>query len=344
LPAFIRQNGRVTRAISDIGIETEMSSRPRPGADPVVDLQHVSRRFGSVTALADLSLCVPAGSITVLVGPNGAGKTTALRVITGALAPDSGEARVFGLDPTGSEGEEVRRRCGVVAAKPALYDRLSGRDNLRYAAELFGLVLAEAPIDEAAARFGIQHALGLKVGGYSTGMKTRLALARAVLHEPALLLLDEPTSGLDPESSRAVLELIHEMTDDGKTVVMSTHLLLEAEGLADQVVIVEDGVDVVAGTTAALLRRYWPTPTVLFEAEDPDGLKRLVDLEGVATVALEANRAHADIDDLARVPELVAALVAAGVRLTAVTPHRPSLEELYLRVRSSDSVQARSRG
>jgi ABC-2 type transport system ATP-binding protein len=228
----------------------------------------VSRRFGLLVALADLTLTVPRGSITVLVGPNGAGKTTALRLITGALAADGGRTRVFGLDPTGSDGEWVRRRCGVVAAKPALYDRLSGRDNLRYAAELFGLPEPDGPLGAAAARFGIEGALDLKVGGYSTGMKTRLALARAVLHDPDLLLLDEPTSGLDPESSRAVLELIHQMTGEGKTVVMSTHLLLEAEGLADQVVIVEGGIDVVAGSTEELMHRYWPTPSVVLEAEE----------------------------------------------------------------------------
>src|SRR4051794_15998327 len=190
----------------------------------VVALSHVRRSFGPVTGLADLSLNVEAGSVTVLVGPNGAGKTTALRVVTGALAPHSGKVRVFGLDPTGPDGQTVRGRCGVVAAKPALYDRLSGRDNLRYAAELFGVgshAPIDASIDTSAARFGIEDALDLRVGGYSTGMKTRLALARAILHDPELLLLDEPTSGLDPESSRAVLALIDEMADDGKTVVMS---------------------------------------------------------------------------------------------------------------------------
>jgi ABC-2 type transport system ATP-binding protein len=294
----------------------------------------VSRRFGLLVALADLTLTVPRGSITVLVGPNGAGKTTALRLITGALAADGGRTRVFGLDPTGSDGEWVRRRCGVVAAKPALYDRLSGRDNLRYAAELFGLPEPEGPLGAAAARFGIEGALDLKVGGYSTGMKTRLALARAVLHDPDLLLLDEPTSGLDPESSRAVLELIHQMTGEGKTVVMSTHLLLEAEGLADQVVIVEGGIDVVAGSTEELMHRYWPTPSVVLEAEDPGALRRMLDLEGIVACDTEGDEVRVGLDHLSRVPDLIAALVAAGVRLTAVTPHRPTLEELYLRVRS----------
>lgn len=300
----------------------------------VVDLAGVSYRFGSGTGLVDLDLTVRSGSITVMVGPNGAGKTTALRVITGALTPHAGTARVFGLEPSGPEGEGVRRRCGVVAAKPALYDRLTGRDNLRYAAELFGLG-RDAPVEAAAARFGIDRSLDLRVGGYSTGMKTRLALARAVLHSPDLLLLDEPTSGLDPESSHAVLGLVRQMATEGATVVMSTHLLLEAEGLADQVVMMERGTAVLAGSTEELMHRFWPRPVVRFGAEDVRGLDILSGMDGV--VAYRRNGAGADVelDDLARVPALVAALAGAGARLTEVTPQERSLEELYLRVRGA---------
>ena len=302
----------------------------------VVELSHVRRTFGAVVGLSDLTVSVPPGSVTVLLGPNGAGKTTALRLVTGALRTESGSVEVFGVDPTGPEGEGVRLRCGVVAAKPALYDRLTGRDNLRYAAELFGLgagAHADTRIDAAAARFGIGHALDSKVGGYSTGMKTRLALARSILHDPDLLLLDEPTSGLDPESSHAVLQLIDELAATGKTVVMSTHLLLEAEGLADQVVMMEAGADVVSGRPDELVRRFWPQPTVVFDAEDRGQLDCIEGRPGVAGYHRNGASAVVTVDDLARVPQLVAELVAAGVRLTEVTPQHPSLEQLYLKVR-----------
>jgi ABC-2 type transport system ATP-binding protein len=302
---------------------------------PAVALTGVRRAFGDVLAVDDLTLEVPRGSVTVLLGPNGAGKTTVVRLVTGALHPHGGAVRTLGLDPEiAAEGTEVRRRCGVVPARPALYDRLTGRDNLRYAAELFQVAPSEsdARIAEAADRFGIADALDQRVGGYSTGMRARLALARAVLHQPDLLLLDEPTAGLDPESARTVLGLIDEMAEDGKTVLMCTHLLLEAEGLADQVVVMDHGHAIVAGSPKELTRRYWPAVRVVLDADDPavlDGARalpfvRAYERNGVALVDLERET---------DVPDLVDALVGAGARLTRVEPQAPSLEQLYFAIR-----------
>jgi ABC-type multidrug transport system ATPase subunit len=303
---------------------------------PVVELRGVSRSFGDNPALHDLDLQAPTSKITVLLGPNGAGKTTAIRTITGALDPHAGTVRVFGLDPT-IDGEDVRRRCGVVSAKPSLYDLLSGYDNLAYSAELYGLGRgdkADQLIRASAARFGIDHALDQRAGGYSTGMKTRLALARSVLHGPDLLLFDEPTSGLDPESSFAVLELIREMAATGATVVMCTHLLLEAEGLADQVIVLEDGHALVSGTPNELTERYWPGAVVRLDAEEPDMLDRLASAEGVrAYDRADGSPAMVQLDDMARVPDLVHTLALDGVRLTRVEPHSPTLEDLYFAVR-----------
>lgn len=301
-----------------------------PVPETVVSLDSVSRQFGGVTALHRFSLEVPAGTVTALLGPNGSGKTTTVRIITGGLRSHGGTVRVFGMDPI-RDGEHVRRRIGVVAAKPALYDRMTGRDNLRYAARLFSLP-DEYPVEPAAARFGIEHALDLLVGGYSTGMKTRLALARAVLHDPELLLLDEPTAGLDPESSRAVLELIDEMAGGGKTVLLCTHLLAEAEGLADQVVVMDMGRELVSGSPTELTRRFWPDIVVLFDAEDRDTLDQIKDLEGVKSYERNGH-AVAQVDRIARVPDIVARLTAEGVRLTRVEPHRPTLEDLYFAAR-----------
>jgi ABC-2 type transport system ATP-binding protein len=295
-----------------------------------VELTGVSRSFGPVHALENLTFQARQGTVTALLGPNGAGKTTAVRVVTGALKASRGTVRVFGFDPE-RHGEDVRKRCGVVAAKPSLYDRLTGRENLRYAAELYELG-PHAPIVESAARFGIAKALDLRVGGYSTGMRTRLALARAVLHDPDLLLLDEPTAGLDPESARQVLRMIDEMAEGGKTVVLCTHLLLEAEGLADQIVILDRGSVLVSGTAEDLTRRFWPHVVVVIDAEDRESLEAARSIAGV--VGFERNgHAVVQLDDLARVPDLIARLSRKGVRLTRVEPRTPSLEDLYFAVR-----------
>ncbi len=306
-------------------------------AVPLIALDGVVKSFGPHRALADLTLRVPAGEITVLLGPNGAGKTTAIRMITGAFAPDAGSVRVFGLDPA-VDGDVVRGRCGVVSAKPSLYDRLNGWDNLRYSAELHGLgrgAAVDARIAAGAGRFGIHAALDDQVGSYSTGMKTRLALARSVVHEPDLLLYDEPTSGLDPESSHAVLELIREMTGDGSTVLMCTHLLLEAEGLADQVVVLQDGTDIVDGSPGALTRRFWPDDMVRIGAVDPAGMDILQSHDGVLAYERVDGVATLRLDSADRVPDLVATLAADGVRVTRVEPHEPTLEDLYFAVRQA---------
>jgi ABC-2 type transport system ATP-binding protein len=311
-----------------------------PAPDGVVVLEDVQKSFGASTALVDLHLHIPSGRITVLLGPNGAGKTTAIRTITGAFAPDAGRVRTFGLDPQ-VDGAEVRARCGVVSAKPALYDRLSGLDNLRYSAELYGLgrgTTVDRRIAERAARFGIEASLGQQVGGYSTGMKTRLALARSVLHDPDLLLYDEPTSGLDPESSHAVLELIREMTADGTTVVMCTHLLLEAEGLADQVVVLQDGTALVSGRPEDLVRSIWTDTVVRVTLEDVTHAATLDQVPGVERWELaqadgRAGQCEIHLEHMGLVPDVVAALAAAGARLTRVEPLERSLEDLYFAVR-----------
>ena len=300
----------------------------------MVELEDVRRTFGDVVAIDALTLSVPAGSVTVLLGPNGAGKTTVVRLVTGALASHGGRVRVHGMDPTGRDGTEVRRRCGVVPARPALYDRLSGYDNLRYGAELF-----EVPRDriddriaDAAQRFGIEDALGTRVGAYSTGMRARLALARAVLHEPDLLLLDEPTAGLDPESARAVLGLIDELAAHGKAVLMCTHLLLEAEGLADEVVVLDRGRTLVSGSPAELTSRYWPAARVVLDADDPSVLDRARDLSFVSSYGRNGT-ATVELTDPSCVPDLVDALVGAGARLRRVEPQQPTLEQLYFAIR-----------
>jgi ABC-2 type transport system ATP-binding protein len=296
-----------------------------------IEFFNVTRRFGSVTAVDNLSLEVPHGSITVLLGPNGAGKTTTVRLTTGALGCDGGSIRVLGLDPE-RDGDEVRARTAVVPPKPALYDRLSGWDNLTFTADIFGA--DHSAILPAAQRFGIDNALDLDVGGYSTGMRTRLALARAILHDPEVLLLDEPTAGLDPESARAVLNLIRELAGRGRTIVLCTHLLHEAEGVADQVVLMGAGRARIVGSQSDLASRYVTHPAVVIDAEDRSLLENAATHPEV--VSAEWNGAlHVRLTHIDHLPDLVAHLVESGARITRVQPDNPTLETLYFEMQRS---------
>ena len=324
----------------------EESSQPPPPAHPsdlVAAVVNVDKRFGSVQALHRLNIYVPRSKITVLLGPNGAGKTTAIRMITGAMTPDQGTVTVFGSDPSGSDGEQIRKRCGVVSAKPSLYDRLSGLDNLRYAAELYDLgrgSSVDSRIREAAGQFGIEHALDQQVGGYSTGMKTRLALARAILHDPDLLLLDEPTSGLDPESAQAVLAMVREMTERDRTVLMCTHLLLEAEGLADEVVVVQAGTSLMWGDPKELSRRYWPHTNVVIKTVEPVDPDQVLVLDGVVAASTTAGGIRVTLEDRSMIGQLVAALAASGSNISSVVPFDPSLEDLYFAIRQEQRIDS----
>jgi ABC-2 type transport system ATP-binding protein len=296
-----------------------------------IKFSNVTRRFGAVRAVDDLSLEVPAGSITVLLGPNGAGKTTTVRLTTGALDSDSGSIEVLGLDPR-TDGDEVRARSAVVPPKPALYDRLSGWENLIFTADIFGA--DHSGIRPAAERFGIDHALDLDVGGYSTGMRTRLALARAMLHDPEVLLLDEPTAGLDPESARAVLNLIRELAGRGRTIVLCTHLLHEAEGVADKVVLMASGQARIVGSQEDLADQFVTNPAVIIDAEDRSMLRQLEKHPDV--VSAEWNGAlHVRLTHLDRLPDVVAELVGSGARITRVQPDNPTLETLYFEMQRS---------
>jgi ABC-2 type transport system ATP-binding protein len=290
-----------------------------------ITFSSVHKTFGEVTALESVDINAPAGAVTVLLGPNGAGKTTTVRLTTGALIADFGAIKVLGLDPL-EHGDEVRSRVGVVPPKPAFYDQLSGWENLQFAATIFES--DETKARAAAERFGIDHALDQEVGGYSTGMKTRLALARAVIHDPEVLMLDEPTAGLDPESARAVLDLIKEMAGKGRTIVMCTHLLHEAEGVADQVILMDEGSVRTSGRPRDLARKYMANPIVILDAENPSDLSTVTELDGVLGVRSD-DGLHVTIDSLDRIPDIVIELVKRGVRPTRVEPLTPTLEDLY---------------
>jgi len=227
-----------------------MSSSRTPN---LVEINGLTKSFGGFEAVSDLTLSVSYGQIFALLGPNGAGKTTTIRMLMGILAPTSGAATIDGLDCF-RDRVEVKRRVGYLPDEPAFYDHLRGSEIIRFSGELHGLgrneIEARAmPILE---RLEFADALGEFANNYSRGMKKKLALVCAMLHDPALLILDEPTSGLDPFATRELHTLIREKAAAGRTIFFSTHLLDQAEKLSTRIAIMSRGRMAAQGTLEQL--------------------------------------------------------------------------------------------
>ncbi|TML64835.1 MAG: ABC transporter ATP-binding protein, partial [Actinobacteria bacterium] len=194
-----------------------------------IETEDLTRAFGSERALEGVTFRVEPGEVVALLGPNGAGKTTTIRLLNGILRPDRGRIRVLGIDPS-VDGDAVRRRTGVLSEGSGLDERLTALENVTFAARIRGIErgAAERTAADLLARFGMSGRAGHAVRGFSTGQRKRVALARALLHDPEVLFLDEPTSGLDPEATRDVLDLLATMArEHGRTVVVCTHFLAE---------------------------------------------------------------------------------------------------------------------
>ncbi|HSY38226.1 MAG TPA: ABC transporter ATP-binding protein [Polyangia bacterium] len=221
--------------------------------DPAVVVDSLVKRFAAKTAVADLSFSVAAGEIYGLLGPNGAGKTTTLRVLAGILTPTTGRALVAGID-VAADPQEVRRRLGFLTNTTGLYARLTGRELLDYFARLHGLTAAaaDARVAVLARALGLAPFFGRRCEALSTGERQRLSIARAMLHDPAVMVLDEPTAGLDVLASRFLRAFVRAERDRGKAVVFSTHYLAEAELLCDRIGLLHHGRLLAEGTPAAL--------------------------------------------------------------------------------------------
>ncbi len=224
--------------------------------DPMIAIDHLTKSYGTFTAVSELSLRVPEGELFALLGPNGAGKTTAIRMLMGVLKPTSGTARIAGLDCF-SKRVEVMRLVGHVPDEPVFHDYLTGREIIRFVSGLHGLAQATAlrRSDELAGRLELRDALDEYAVNYSKGMKKKLALILALLHEPRLLILDEPTNGLDPYATRELHLLMREQVAAGNTVFFSTHLLDQVEKLCSRVAILARGRVAAEGTLDELRAR-----------------------------------------------------------------------------------------
>ncbi len=297
-----------------------------------IELRELTRAFGGRVAVDRLTLDIPAGRVFGFLGPNGAGKTTTVRMLTALIAPSGGTAVVAGRQ-LGPDNDAIRRCVGILTETPGLYERLSALQNLVFFARLY-----DVPADTARARaehylrmMGLWERRNDIVAGFSKGMRQKLAIARALLHEPEIIFLDEPTSGLDPEAARMVRDFVKELRAEGRTIFLTTHNLPEADELCDLI-----------GVFRTRLLRV-DTPAALRAGLFGSGT--LVRLGGPAEPWLAAARAlpfvrdaSAEADLLSvsldapeqQNPPLIAALVAAGAPIRYVEPLRHSLEEVYL--------------
>lgn len=311
---------------------------------PALEIERLTVRFGAVTAVDDLSLRVEEGEVLALLGHNGAGKTTTVRAANGLAEPASGRVRVLGLSPD-RDGPGIRRRTAVLTDTPGIDERLTAREALRFAADLYDLPRGDlaALIDARLAEFGLAARADDRVGGFSRGMRQRLALARALLHRPALLFLDEPTTGLDPAATRQLHAIVRRMArEEGRTVVLCTHNLAEAESLADRVAVLARGRLRALGTPAELARQVRATERALVEVhpDDVEAAWRAVGAPGSAAMAARDTRDPTVVVDAARdeVPRVVERLVRAGVRVYRVTPERPTLADAYFALQPADAA------
>ena len=293
-----------------------------------------------IRALDGLDISVPRGMIYGLLGPNGAGKSTTVKILTSLARPDSGQARVEGVDVLARPGQ-VRHMIGVVAQRSGADPTATGRENLILQGRLYGLrgATVRARADELLAHFGLTEAAGRLVRTYSGGMQRRLDVALGLIHRPAVLFLDEPTTGLDPESRTAMWQEIARLAGgEGMTVLLTTHYLEEADRLASRLAIVDRGRVVTSGTPDELKGELRgdavqvELPALRDDAEAARVRRVLEALPAVRDVVIAGRDVSARSDDgAAAVPVVLAELQRAGVNAASVAVARPSLDDVYLR-------------
>lgn len=294
-----------------------------------VVFEGVSRWYGDTVALADVSFTLGPG-VTGLLGHNGAGKSTALKLCAGFVSPSAGRVRVAGTDiardPAGY------RDVGIAHDREGLWPHLTAHATVATLARLRGVADPDAAARRALAQVGLDDAAGRKVAGFSHGMRQRVKLAQALAHDPRVLLLDEPLNGLDPAQRRNVVELVRRLGEEGRTVLVSSHVLHEVERMAPRVLVLVDGRLVARGTTAGIRALIADRPrSFRLRADDPRALARDLLGSGLADMAeLDGDTLVVEVADADRFAHGIApAARAAGVRLSGVEPVGDDLESVY---------------
>jgi len=301
----------------------------------MISIEGLTKQFNEITAVENLQLEIQSGEVFGFLGPNGAGKTTTLRMLSALISPTSGTARVAGFQ-IGEDDQALRRSVGILTEAPGLYDRLSAERNLSFFAHLYGVDNVERRVERYLKLLGLWERRSEPVATFSRGMRQKLAIARAILHEPPVLFLDEPTTGLDPEAARLVREFIEGLKGEGRTIILNTHNLDEADRLCDRIGVLS--ARLLAVDTPAALRRDVFGRKVVFHLAHirPEYAEAIGTFPFVDAVETVDTRLLVTLDDPETYnPALVAALVGVGAQVQFVGEIRKSLEDVYLHLVSN---------
>ena len=298
--------------------------------ETMITTQNLTKSFGDNLAVDRLSLSIPAGEVFGLLGPNGAGKTTTIRMLSSLIAPTSGEATVAGFR-VGEDDYQIRKSVGILTETPGMYNQLSAERNLSFFAKLYEVEDIPGQVKRYLQLLGLWERRHEAVGTFSKGMRQKLAIARALLHEPKVLYLDEPTSGLDPEAARIVREFIADLRHEGRTIIICTHNLNEADRLCDRIAVFRSSL--LALDTPTNLRRQIFGRRVVFHLVEtnPNFAEAVRAHDFVQASEIIDNKLVVTLDEPEiQNPTLINTLVAQGAQIQFVGELRRSLEDVYL--------------
>ncbi len=306
----------------------------------MIEAHQLSKQFGGFQAVRGIDLEVRPGELLALLGPNGAGKTTTVRMLGAILRPTGGYARICGLDVV-AQAQQVRAKVGLLTEYPGLYGRMAATEYLDFFGSLLGLDPAarQRRADALLRQFGLWEARERKLDGYSKGMKQKIALVRALIHDPPVLFLDEPTTAMDPQSARTVRDAIGELRNADRAILLTTHNLAEAEILADRIAIISGGRIIALGSFAELSRQLLGDPIYELRLAPGHPTSLIAPLlDGLATVEEQTDTAlrFRCAEPTLVNPQILARLAARGLPVVALAELPRSLEDVYLRIVSEE--------
>jgi len=303
----------------------------------MIEVESLRKSFGRILALDDISFRVDKGELLGVIGPNGAGKTTAIRIIACILHPDKGSVKVAGLDVT-KEPLKVKSMIGYLPEEPNLYERFTPRNLLRYFGELYGVpghVLDER-IDELLQLVGMEDRADDQINTFSKGLRQRVGIARALIHDPPILILDEPTMGLDPATATSIREFIRELKGD-KTMILCTHYMEEADYLCDRVAILNQGRVLDVGTPQELKSKIKGDLALEIDLVDPSrvNLDFLEELRGVKNIRLDGDKMEVSLKERDAIPDIIRMLEG---NVYSVNTRETTLDDVFIEMVHSDEL------